>query len=200
MVISDASKALALARGVKRLLNVEFKNHDLLQGAVGIPDGVGTIFQLTNIPQGDTGTSRDGANVKITSIYIKGIMILSSSANSTVYRIMLVEDKQTNQAIYSTADLLADTGNVNSLVAPLNLDNQFRFNVLYDQLSVVDDGAKKSLPFKIFKTVNKRLRFDASTPGIGDLRSSSYSLLMISSEPTNTPSMRFFSRFRFVDN
>ncbi len=200
MVVSDASKALAIASSVKRLLNVEIKNHDFSQTAVTIPDGAGTIFELTNIPQGDTGITRDGANVKITSIYIKGIVILAAAATTTTYRIVLVEDKQTNQAIYVTADLLATVANVQSVVSPLNLDNQFRFNVLYDRIYHVDDSNMKSQDFKIYKKVNKRLRFDASTPDITDLRSSSYSLLCISTEPTNAPSLRFEARLRFVDN
>ncbi len=201
MVAGDAQKALRVARHVKSLLNVEKKNHDVSVTAVGVPDGVGTIFQLTNIPQGDTTISRDGSNVKIISIYIKILMILDASATTgSSFRVILVHDKQTNQAIYTTAELLSTVVNGSSLVSPLNLDNQFRFRILHDKCYTLSDGGSKHKFVKIFKKVNTRLRFDASTPSIADLRSSSYSLVLIGNETTNEPNVRFEARLRFVDN
>ncbi len=200
MVLGDATKALAVANSVKRLLNVEFKNHDVTLTSVGIPDGVGLITQLTNIPQGDTGISRDGANLKLTSIYMKLLLRISASATNSNIRVMIVCDKQTNQAIYTTADLLLSAANVVSVVSPLNLDNQFRFKILYDKnFSVFDSGSKTALS-KVYKKLNLKLRFDASTPSIADLRSSSLSLVLISSEPTNEPTVSGVIRLRFVDN
>ncbi len=200
MVLSDAKKALIMAQRIKASLNVEYKNHDLAFVNTAIVDGVGNIVQLSNIPQGDTGESRDGSNVKITSIYIKGIFVLNPSATTSQYRILLIEDKQTNQAIYATADVLTTVVNKHSIVSPLNLDNQFRFKVLYDKMFDLSITGRQSRTFKIYKKVNRRLRFDGSVPDITDLRSSSYSLLLIGSEATNAPTCLFESRLRFVDN
>lgn len=60
MVYGDAKKALVLARGIKRLINVEVKNFDTQQNNVVITN-VPVIVQLTNIPTGDTTNSRDGS-------------------------------------------------------------------------------------------------------------------------------------------
>ncbi len=200
MVVGDARKALAIARRVRSYLNVEFKNHDIEAVSGTIPDGVGEITQLTNIPQGDTGITRDGANVKITSIYIRLLLGIHSSAIISRLRVMLVLDKQTNQAIYATADLLFSVTNINSCQSPLNLDNQFRFRVLYDKTFDVSQNGPQGRVIKIYKKVSTKLRFDASTPSIADLRSSSYSLVLISSEATNVPTVAINARLRFVDN
>ena len=59
MVYGDAKKALVIAKGVRRLLNVEIKNFDTQFTFVTL--GAPTITQLTNIPRGDTTNERDGA-------------------------------------------------------------------------------------------------------------------------------------------
>ncbi len=200
MVAGDAKQALALAKNVKSLLNVEFKNHDISITPVGIPDGVGVIHQLTNIPQGDTGESRDGSNIKITSIYIKLLLNINVSAITTSVRVLLVQDKQTNQTIYATSDLLSTVANVQSIVSPMNLDNQFRFKVLYDKVFSIDDNGVQTKFIKIYKKVSTKLRFDASIPSIADLRSSSYSLVLISDETTNEPVVTGELRLRYLDN
>ena len=156
MVVDDAKKALAMVRHVRGMLNTEFKNHDVAVTATGIVDGSGTITQLTNIPQGSGGTTteqRDGANVKITSIYIKLLAIMSASGTNSSFRLMLVEDRQTNQAIYATADLLTTVVNVSGLVSTYNLQNQFRFKVLYDKVHTIDINGKGTKFIKIYKKV-----------------------------------------------
>ncbi len=200
MVYGDASKALSMARHLKSMLNVEFKNHDVSVVGGTIIDGAGFINQLTNIPQGDGTSARDGANVKITSIYCKLLIDIHASATTSQVRLLLVEDKQTNQAIYTAADLLQTVVNIQSIVSPKNLDNQFRFNVLHDKVYTLSATGTTSKYITIYKKVSKRLRFDASTPSIADLRSSSYSLLWISNEPTNAPGVSAEFRLRYVDN
>ena len=66
MVISDASKALALARGVKALLNVEYKAHTVTAAASSITD-TASATNLTLLVQGDTAATRDGSQVKKTT-------------------------------------------------------------------------------------------------------------------------------------
>ncbi len=200
MVYGDAKKALAIARSVKSLMNVEFKNHDVDHSATAIADGVGNIVQLTNIPQGDTTITRDGSNCKITSVYINLLLRINASATNTNVRVSLVHDKQTNQAIYATADLLSNVNNVNSIVSPLNLDNQYRFHILYNKVFKITDSGQQTAVVKIYKKMQMKLRFDGNTPSIADLRSGSLSLLLISNEATNTPTFTGSCRIRFVDN
>lgn len=195
-----ASKALNIALLLKRLVNVEIKNFDVVHATAAVPDGVGLIVQLTNIPQGDTTITRDGSNLKILSIYVNILIRINGSAANSNIRVALVQDTQTNQAIYTTADILSDVTNIESVVSPLNLDNQFRFRILHNKVYNISDSANKTAVCKIYKKLNMRLRYDASTSAIADLTSNSLSLLLISNEATNEPTFTGVTRLRFVDN
>ena len=107
MVISDAGKALAIASSLKRLVNVEIKNFDVQQTGVSLTT-VPVIIQLSNIPQGDPSStiSRDGAQCKVLAIEMGIQLLVNNSAASTSVRLLLICDKQTNQAIYVDTDLL----------------------------------------------------------------------------------------------
>ncbi len=123
-----------------------------------------------------------------------------ATAVNTQMRCMIVHDKQTNEAIYTAADLLQDVTVSDSIVAPRNLDFGRRFQVLYDKVHVFSDSGSTNTVKKVYKKLNIKLRFDGSTPSIADLTQSSLSLFLISNEPSNTPLITFFVRLRYVDN
>ncbi len=200
MVLSDAQKALAIAGNLKRLVNVEIKNHDVQQTLVALTS-TPVIIQLSNIPQGDTTITRDGAQCKVLSIELDITVARTASSITTYARCLLVCDKQTNQAIYVNSDLLSDITINDSIVSRYNLDNKFRFHVIWDRVFALPSGGQSSAAhFKKTFRMNKILRFDGSTPSIADLTSNSFSLLQMSSEATNEPEITMFSRIRFVDN
>jgi len=167
MVVSDARKALLLARHVKNLINVEVKNHDVQQTAVAFTN-TGVITQLSNIAQGDTTITRDGAQCKVIGIYLAYFLQVSATAPRTAVRIMLVLDKQMNQAIYTIGDLLEDVTGSDILITPRNLDNKHRFTVLYDKNHNLSTANSTVVVRKYIKR-NILLRYDASVPDITDL-------------------------------
>ncbi len=201
--VTTASKALAVAYGIKRLMNVEFKFHDVQLTETIISD-IATITPLTNIAQGDTAQTRDGAQVKITNLLFRYTALVTADAGEgrgQFLRVMLVHDRQTNQALFNIGDLLADTTNFDSLVSPLNLDNKYRFRILYNKLIGLNIGGKATSHMNINKVLDMKIRFDASTPSIADLTSNSLSVVLISNGDANTgPIVTFFSRVRYVDN
>ncbi len=199
MVLTDAQRALKVAMSVKRLLNVEVKNHDVQQTSLVYTDTV-TIFQLTNIPRGDTTNTRDGAQCKVVALELSFIITKNVNATVTHTRLMIVQDKQTNQAIYTSADLLEDVTASDVFISPANLDNRRRFNVLYDRKFVMDSVGVESYIVKKYFKMNMLLRFDAAAADITDLTQNSLSLLLVGSEVTNDPVITFFARVRFIDN
>ncbi len=199
MVYSDAKKALGIAKHLKRLVNVEIKNFDVQQTNTTIA-GSPVIIQLSNIPQGDTTITRDGAQCKVLALELSIFLTRHSSSTNSTVRLMLVCDKQTNQAIYVNSDLLEDVTIIDGLVTRYNLDNKFRFSVIWDRLFHINEGSSSSKSFKKTFRMNKILRFDGNTPSIADLTSNSLSLVQVSNEATNTPSITMFSRLRYVDN
>ncbi len=189
---------------LKRLVNVEQKFFDVTSAATNIVDGVGTIVQLTNIATGNTDVTRNGAQIKLTSWSFKAFVTISPSIaiDGDTVTIMLVEDKQTNQAIYATADLLSSVVNLLSTVSALNLDNKFRFKVHKRWTFQINSSSNPIKVLKFYKKFgnNMKIRYDGSTPDITDLTTKSLSLLIISTAATNVPQIIFFNRLRFVDN
>ncbi len=200
MVYGDAQKALAIAKSVRSLINVEVKNFDFQQTLTAVNDAVG-ISQLSNIPQGDTTVTRDGAQIKMLGYELNYWIRRSSSSNTaTLVRIMLVVDKQTNQAIYTNADLLEDATTSDNIVSPRNLDNMKRFVVLYDRVHVISATGNGGVHVKKYIKKELLIRYDGSTPSIADLTSNSLSLVQFGSETTNDPLVTIFGRLRYVDN
>ncbi len=200
MVVSDARKALAMAASLKRLINVEVKNFDVQQTNVTVANSV-QIIQLSNIPQGDTTITRDGAQLKMIGYQFNYSITQSSNATSaTHFRIMLVLDKQTNQAIYASTDLFEDASGSDAIVSPRNLDNKRRFQVLYDRVHTFSASGSNGVTSKKYISKDILFRYDASTPSIADLTQNSLSLVQFSTEDTNTPTITFFGRMRYVDN
>ncbi len=200
MVYGDAQKALAIAKSVKSLINVEVKNFDFVQTETAVTDTVG-ISQLCNIPQGDTTNTRDGAQIKMLGYELNYLIRMSVSADTATYiRIMLVLDKQTNQAVYVNTDLLEDVTNTDAILSPRNLDNMRRFSVLYDRTHVLSPGGSQGVVVKKYIKRNILIRYDASTSAIADLTSNSLSLIQVGSQVTNDPLITVFGRLRYVDN
>lgn len=198
MVWGDAKKALVMAQGLKRLVNVEIKNFDVQITSVAVTT-VPTITQLSNIPQGDTTITRDGAQCKILALEFAAQFNLNASGAVTMVRLLLVLDKQTNQTIYLHSDLLEDITVADNILSPINLDNKHRFRILLDR-TINLSSAYTSRKIKTVIRLNTIIRFDGSTPSIADLTSNSLSLIVMGNETTNTPVMVMFSRLRYVDN
>lgn len=198
MVYSDAKKALAIARGVKRLLNVEVKNFDVQSTSANL-NQTPSIIQLSNIPQGGTTITRDGAQCKMVGLNIHYTIIASATSPRTVCRIMFVLDRQTNQAIYTIGDLLEDSTANDNIVSPFNLDNKHRFQVLYDRIHMLSVSVP-TVTVKKYIRKDLLLRYDNSTPSIADLTQNSLSMVRFANEATNLPEITMFIRLRFVDN
>ncbi len=193
------NKALKLAKKAISMMNVEFKFHDV-QENTQILNVTPNILQITNIPQGDTDTSRDGNQVKLVRLYVRYTLTLQAAVTTVFVRIIIVKDKQTNGAIYTASDLLTDVTGGDAIVSPFNPDNQFRFAILYDKVHALSNAAKRNAQGNINRQLQLKLRFDASTPSIADLTSNSLSIVQFSDIVTDPPTITLFSRVYYVDN
>lgn len=198
MVYGDAQKALAVARGVKMLLNVELLHHDQ-QSTLSNISQVFNITQLTNLIQGDTNTTRTGDQVKFVSLSLRAFIKIHAAATASLVRCMIIKDKQTNGVIYTQAQVLADVTANDILVSPINLDNKFRFVILYDKLfNLSFDRASISFSKRI--KLNLKVRYGSNAGTILDLNSDSLSLVFISNEAANMPNITQHTRLRYIDN
>ncbi len=198
--LGTASKALSVAYAVKRLVNVEFKHHNVQQLNTSITDA-GLIVQLSNVGQGDNSQQRDGGSCKFTSFRLAYQFRISQSAVSTIVRVMVVHDKQTNQAVFTLADLLFDATIQDAIFSPPNINNASRFNILYDRLhSMAINGNSANIARIVHKKLNLKTRYDAAVGDITDLTQDSLALVFIGDQATNDPAVSFNYRSRFIDN
>ncbi len=119
-------------------LNPEKKFLDFALSAT--PTATGTLTNLSTIAQGDGESDRIGRKAIITDIMLKGHIILlqgTSAAASNRVRLVIVQDKQTNGANFTTSDLfnIAGTADIN---AYRDLSHIGRFQVLYDKIWTIN--------------------------------------------------------------
>ncbi len=199
MVLTDAQRALAMAKYLKGIVNVEYKIMNTQNTGTAITV-TPIITAITNLQQGDTNTTRDGSNVKVVSLYWRYILLQHASATSTFVRCMVVVDKQTNETIFEIGDLLSDVTAGDGIVSPRQLDHMARFSVLYDKVHALSATGQTNSYHNFYKKMQLKLRYDANAGTIADLTMSSIALVFISNEATNTPTITSFVRCRFVDN
>ncbi len=199
MVLSDAQKALAMAKYVKGLVNVEFKELDLARTTTAVTSGV-IITSPSLVAQGDTKSSRSGNSIRLKSIQWKAIFKIDASAVATYCRCMIVLDRQVNGATFAIGDLVEDASISDFMVSPRDTDNANRFSILWDRLVPLNISGNQTASFSMRKKLNYVVNFDGTTAAVTDLTSNGIFLVIASDEATNAPLITDFCRIRFVDN
>ncbi len=197
--LSTAGKALTVALQVRKLLNVEFKLLDSF--ATGTAMTVTPIVQqLILIAQGDGVANHDGNQIKSHSNLLRYVITMNTSAVASACRVMLVRDTQPNGATFVSSDLLTDITVFDSIISPIHQDFKHRFKVLYDRRHYLSDSGSKKQSGKHFTKMSFLVRFDDTSANITALQTNSLALVFFSDEATNTPTITFFNRYRFIDN
>jgi len=194
--LSTAGKALTVAYGVKKLLNVERK---ILDNTINVaPSTSGLVINLTNCSQGDDYNNRQGDSILAKSIDLRYSVQMNASASFTTARCMLVRDNWQQGTDPTFSELLENPTNTRSF---LNHDQNGRFTILMDQKIVLLQSTEKSafVSDKHFN-LNHHIKF-TGTDNLDASNSAGHLYLMVmSNEATNTPTFYGFSRFRFIDN
>ncbi len=201
MVLGDAAKALRMIGTVKSLLNVEFKQFNFQVADSGI-NATGTVTPIMTITAGDDDSSRTGQQVKLTSIAWKGRIRLGGASTVDYVRLLIVKDKQPNNALFALGDLWHNhsVGTSNQPFLHRDINNTRRFSVLYDRLLAVDSAAHPQASFKMYKKLAIPLRYETDTGTISDFSETSISLVLISDTTADIPVITYNLRCRFIDN
>lgn len=171
----------------------------------------GTILtpSMNLITAGAGESQRIGRKCKITSLHLKGRLILQQTTQNTVSnitRIIVYLDKQCNGAAATVGDIL-DLGQTDDYLAFRNLQNTQRFRILHDKTYTQNytagggNGTASQYPetvryFKLNINCNEQLEFDGSTGAITDLTSNNFGILAIA-ETNNTSTIAYQYRLRF---
>lgn len=191
--LGTAGKALTIALGVKKLLNVEYKKHTHGQSSDSITSTTDSIGHLTAIPQDVAGSSRNGISIKLTNLSIKGAVELVSATRSIV-RVVVVQDMQ------QVSDTAPTWGNIFENVGMqdyLNLNTLGRFRILMDQTYTVNAENPTKLFKKNFK-LNSHVRYNGSAST--DIQKNGIYVLARSPDTVSVPILNWNARTTFVDN
>lgn len=194
--MSVARKALRFSKGEQKFIDT--------QGTAAAMAGTGVFVQLTNIGQGNTDITRQGDQIRLTSLDFNAFVKVgtSGSALGTNYGVYLIEDKQTNGAELITGNLLTDTTIGDNIVTHLNLDNKFRFRILKRWKGYVNLAGKSSAYLKFYHKFpdSYKIRYNGTGTDITALSSKSLILLFMCDEATNVSTITHSTRIRFLDN
>lgn len=120
----------------------------------------GTIALINGVAQGTDFTTRVGRKFNMRSILLRARIGVGGTATASVWRMMLVYDKQANAAAPAITDIL-DSINTTS---NNNLANRERFIVIMDKLGYVEAAGRSQIPFKKYK----RCALEVTNGGTGN--------------------------------
>lgn len=194
--LKKASQAYTLAKATKALLNVEVKYHDT-DWTVSNQTTTATLTQLTNINQGDGGTSRDGIQAKLKSLNFRWHTVVNASATNTEVRTIVFQWNGTTAPV--VGDILSQSTSTVSMLQMTGAPGR-RFRILYDRMYQVNADGNDSKSGKGFRRFPKGIKCRWSSATGTDIEWGHIYVLTLSSEATNGPKITGYARVRFIDN
>jgi len=219
-------------RALVAFAGVEKKYFDCARGAFAIPapaDASGgeadpATLDCLNCPaQGDTEVNRDGRQITMESINIKGVVQVAAQANQTAADVIpdvfiaLVLDKQTNAAQLNSEDVFENPSASASLASSpfLNLSYTRRFKVLktvkvtaqqiagaiqpaFDGTNLEQQGAQ--IPWSMFcdlKNLKTNFLSGETTSVVAAIADNSLHIIAYASGAGLMPNLYYNSRLRF---
>ncbi len=193
--LDTASRALAVAYAVKKLVNVEYKFHDV--NVTLTPNSTGAVSILTAIGQGDSTQQRDGNSIKATSLSCRFRINGGASAPTTHLRMILFSDSQQQGVLPTVANVLdgADTD------AHMNiLDFPGRFRVLRSwDISLSNSGMNTAFREAYIKLDN-HIKYEGAGTTVAEARKGNLYLMSSSSLSSELPTLVIDTRLRYIDN
>jgi len=168
---------------------------------------------------GDAFNNRDGQKIQAKSILVKGVILVAPQINQTaadtspVVCVSLIQDTQTNGAVYNSEDVYSNFSNeagqnCNALRNPSYVE---RFKVIktlcfnLPQLPITYDGANieqpgLTIPFTLSKKLNFTTRFlsGGNTADIANVIDNSLNIIAWVNNTSYAAQIGFNSRFRFI--
>ncbi len=197
MVLSDAAKALAIARKVRGLINVEY--HSLSTVFTVDPNTSGVALNLSAIAQGDTINNRQGNKLRVKHLEVGGIITLHASATNSQVRMMIVRDNNGSTTPPTISSLFANAATFFANRLKLgDPQTNSRFTVLWDRFIIMDAGHGLTQKFHWSTGLDHHVYFtgtSATDEGKGHMY-----LFIASNEATNDPVVAANATLKWIDN
>lgn len=202
-----ANDAWYLSKKLARMVNVEYKHHDLAATSVLYPQaGVSApvlvpIFSGANtIPQNDTNTGREGSSVKLQGLTIRLNSKVNSGAASPrqTVRIILFKWKPANGTVPSPYNIIDSNTATDLTLAPKDWDHRFQSKIMMDMVRVLStDSTSEFTVTKHFKLFG-HLQYSS---GVSTIEHGDYYLMFLTDETsTARPNYSYNIRATYTDN
>jgi len=208
----QATLALGRPRGQARVKGAiapagkELKYNDLVDANYAA-DTTGSITCLNLIATGDDNNTRDGRQVTIKSVQIRGIVTpVDTTTLPTNARVLLVWDNAPNGAAATIAQILTA---VNSQSFPL-VNNQNRFTILRDMqfpVGGMSDTATQTYTMsptvhsvEAYMKIGQITQYSGTTANISSVQNGALWMVTVGDQVANAgANFRLATRVRFVD-
>lgn len=192
----SAMSALSMAKHLAGIINAEKKFHDAQVGASF--DYTGAVNCLTEVPGGSGAGQRNGNSIFLKGVLIRGNMEINASVTNTVMRIIVFQDTSPNPGTVTTADVLEEVGTGYAPYSPMNNVNRRRYKVLSTKMVTLNSAGESGVPIKAYVPLTTHCRWNSSTST--DLDKGHIYTLIISNQPTLSPSAYLQTRVYYYDN
>lgn len=195
-----ASTALKVAKQVKSMINVEFKNYE--QQFNASVTNAGLIQCLNDPSQGDQEGNRDGDSIRCKSVSITGYLRANAAGTTTQrIRVIIFIDKENNSpgttdpTVGTTAYRVLNDADYTEFKY---IENSNRYKILKDKTYMLNKDTKEEIPFKYYKKLSLKTYYidqNNDTP-----KKNGIWFILISGSTSEHPGYYFNTRLRYVDN
>jgi len=192
-----ATRALAVANAVSKLVNVEYKSIRVTVPAS--PDNTPVVTPISAPAQGDDFDDRDGRKIKLFSYRVQGRVTMNASASGTIYRMVILRDNNGSTTRPVVTDVYPDAAAFNSGIMP-NDDPQTnaRFSILSDKRYLIANGGREMANITIYRRLNSHAYFTGT--GANDEGKGMLYMFTGSNEATNVPTVGADVVVKWIDN
>lgn len=195
-VSARASKALSIARGLKKA--IELKALVTLVVDDDPDSATGTLHDLTDVATGDDSTDREGRKILLKSFLVEGNITMSASATTTRVRVTVVQDRLGTTTRPTFAEVWTSAALHSRFQSRLpEIQRRERFRILSDKKFILDAASMRQRSLVIFKKMNVPVYYSgvlATDEGKNHIY-----LFITSSEVTNVPLLNFSRTVKFTD-
>jgi hypothetical protein len=157
------------------------------------------VTHLSPISQGDFNAQRTGHQILVRGIELRSQLRMSSSATSSIYRMILFYDTwQVADSAPTASQVLA---NSTDPLSAYNFNNSGRFRIIFDDMynmDIISNPAK--LIEKHIDLSGRNIHVGYNGTAVSDVNKNGFYLLTLSSETTNTVATKGLICLYFHDN
>lgn len=190
------SLAAKAAKGVwylKGLVNSEML-HNQSTGSTTVPN-TGVITLLNGMAQNDTSSGRTGNSILMRNVFLRLVLTQHPNAVSTVYRVMLVLDKQ---QVSDTSPTITNILETFSPLAPLATASVGRFKIMKNWFFTTDDTKSQTRILELYKQFRFHTKYNGTTNT--DIQKNGLYLVVLTDQGVNTPTLDFTWKVGYHDN